>query len=125
MNKMLKRTLIQYIQAMDHHFMCLDLSIDDATCLQIHSLETLGGCIDDLRNLVEVLPISELPVSSTIRHGLYNQLTIIGGFAQLMMHKQAGLVEQNTIHHLNHILETGKSIEVALQSEKATNTLNV
>ena len=123
MNKTLKYTLMHSIQMIDHDFMCLELSIGEATDLQMRSLDTLSISIDKLRSTIHVLPISTNPVCSMVRHDIYNHLTVIGGFAQVLMHKRAGYLAPDTIMYLNKIIETSKQIEAALQAEKAANAL--
>lgn len=124
MNKIIKCTLTHFIQMIDHDFMCLDLSIAEATELQMHSLETLSISIDKLRSTVQFLPVSNNPVCSMVRHDIYNHLTVIGGFAQVLMHKRAGYLEPDTIMYLNKIIQTSKQIEAALQAEKAANAVS-
>jgi hypothetical protein len=113
----LKAILLQAIQTLNQNFMDLGLSIEHATDLQISSLETLRISINELQHTIEVL--SDEPLCSVERHDMRNQLTVIGGFAQLLQHKRTGALENRSISFLQNILATAHVIADILEADKA------
>jgi len=119
MRSTLKRTLLYHLQMIERDYMCLDLSIAQGSDLQIRSLETLGISIDRMRMIVDSTPVSQHPLCSIIRHDIFNQITIIGGFAQLLQEKRVGPLASEAKLYLEKILVTRMHIETALVADKA------
>ena len=119
MFKTLKRTLTHDVQTMDHHFMCLDLSLGSATDLQIHRLEALGIGIDGLRFLLEGLPMSRELVDRAVLHDMRNQLAIISTDAQFLFLSYKGTLGCEARSYLEAILNRCERITEALERTKA------
>jgi hypothetical protein len=119
MRQTLKNTLTQHLQMMDHDYKCLDLSVRPWNEMQIHSLETLRTSLRRLRQTITNSAPSEAPISVALRQDIYNQLAIIGGFVQILLDKQVGEVGYAAANSLEKILNEGRNIKDALESDKA------
>ena len=119
MRQSLKNTLIQHLQAMDHDYKCLDLSVRPWNEMQIHSLETLRTSLRRLRDTVSKTSVSESPISVAMRQDIYNQLAIIGGFVQILLDRQVGEVGYAATTSLEKILTAGRNIKDDLEADKS------
>jgi hypothetical protein len=119
MRSTLKRTLLYHLQMLQRDFMCLDLSIAQGSDMQIRSLETLGLSIDRLRMIVDSTPTSQCVLCSVIRHNIFNQVTVISGFAQLLQEKRVGPLANESKLYIEKILAARMHIEAALLTDKA------
>lgn len=118
MRQALKNTLVQHLQAMDHDYKCLDLSVRPWNEMQIHSLETLRTSLRRLRDTVNKTSTSEGPISVAMRQDIYNQLAIIGGFVQILLDKQVGEVGFAAANSLEKILNAGRNMKDDLEADK-------
>lgn len=114
----LKQSITGLIQDIEHNFLSLSLDIHSISDLQWRSLGTLGLSIKALSSNVEEMIITQETLASITRHDLYNQITVISGFAQILKHKRAGNLEATTIIYLDKIVEICGHIEVALKADK-------
>ena len=125
MFKILKRTLTHSIQTMDHHFMCLDLSLGTATDLQIRRLDALGISIDGLRFLLEGLPMSRELVDRVVLHDIRNQLARISTDAQLLFVSYKATLGCEAKSYLEGILIECERITEALEKTKTLATATI
>jgi hypothetical protein len=119
MRQSLKHILSQHLQAMEHDYKCLDLSVRPWNEMQIHSLETLRTSLRRLRDTVNKTAVSESPISVALRQDIYNQLAIIGGFVQILLDRQVGEVGFAATTSLEKILNEGRNMKDALEADKA------
>jgi signal transduction histidine kinase len=98
----LKQTLHQQVRQLEHDFNALNRSSNTWNDLQLRSLDTLAFNIRRLSSSVEDLP--NTPLTNNTRHELRNQLTVILGFAQVMLHRRAGEMTLEATVHLQKMV---------------------
>jgi signal transduction histidine kinase len=98
----LKQTLSQQVRQLEQDFNALSRSSTTWNDLQLRSLDTLAFNIRRLSISVDELPST--PLSNNSRHELRNQLTVILGFAQVMLHRRAGEMPLESTVYLQKIV---------------------
>jgi hypothetical protein len=106
----LKRSLSQHLQALERHFICLDLSIADWNEIQIRHLESLRVSIDCLHFMIESFASPHEALPPVIQDEISSQVVTIADIAQLLLYRfastltpQAATCLQEFIFTLNHI----------------------
>jgi len=115
---LLKHILSPHAQALKHDFLSLRRALTDANDLQRRSLDILDIDITRLITLIDDLPTHHEPLSHDLRHDLRNRLTVIIGYAQIMMHRRAGTLTGDTLGLLQKIISMSHHINTAIEHDK-------
>jgi|GEM_PF-1701176 len=118
MRQLLKQALTQHVQVLGRNFKSLDLSVLPWNEVQISSLETLRMSIQRLKQTIGYASPSDGPLDARTRQELYNELTIIIGFSQILFFKEAGDLSLLSSAALQTILKTSAQIQDALEADK-------
>lgn len=113
----LKHVLSQQVHMLEREFESLIQSSPAWNDLQTRSLNVLTINIRRLHNTVESLSDHE-PLSLDMRHELRNQITVVMGYAQLMLHRRAGNLPPEASSCLNNIMSIVMQINTSLDRTK-------
>jgi len=106
----LKRTLNEHLQALEHDFMCLDLSIVDWNEIQLRRLESLRLSIGCLRFIIEGFASSHAPLPAVIQDEVGSQIMTIADLAQLLLYRCADELSSEAAMHLQQFIATLKRV---------------
>jgi signal transduction histidine kinase len=112
----LKHTLSQQVRLLEHDYIALSHTSTTWNELQVRSLDTLVFNIQRL--MVSINSLSDGPMGDGTRHELRNQLTVVLGFAQVMMHRRAGELSAEAMTHLQSIALVVDRINQALERDQ-------
>jgi signal transduction histidine kinase len=113
----LKHVLSQQVQMLEREFESLIQGSPTWNDLQTRSLNVLTINIHRLRNTVESLSAHET-LSLDMRHELRNQITVVMGYAQLMLHRRAGDLPMEASVCLHKIMAIVMQINTSLDRNK-------
>lgn len=113
----LKHVLRQQVQMLEREFESLIQSSPTWNDLQSRSLNVLTLNIQRLQNTVESLTEHEA-LSIDMRHELRNQITVVMGYAQLMLHRRAGDLPPKASVSLQKIMALVMQINTLLDRNK-------
>jgi hypothetical protein len=106
----IKRDLTQHLQTLDHYFMCFDLSILDWDDIQMRQLKSLSQSIRCLRFIIEGFAMEHMPLPSVIENDVCNQIVTIADLAQLLLHRCADDLSEDSTTHLQKFISTLKTV---------------
>jgi hypothetical protein len=106
----LKRTLTQHLQALEHDFMCLDLSIVDWNDIQMRRLDSLRLSVDCLRFTIEGFATTSEPLPSVIQDEICSQIVTIADIAQLLLYRCADELSTDAANYLQKFIFTLKRV---------------
>lgn len=113
----LKHVLSQQVQVLEREFESLMRSSRTWNDLQTRSLDVLTINIRRLRTTVDDLE-DQSALSLDMRHELRNRITVIMGYAQLMLHRRAGDLPKEASASLNKIMSLVMQINTSLDRNK-------
>lgn len=113
----LKYVLSQQVQLLERDFDNLKCSGTSWNDLQARSMEIIAITIPRLSNSITTLPNHET-LSVDMRHELRNQITIVMGYAQLMLHRRAGEMPLECTAYLQKMMVIVMHINTSLDQDK-------
>jgi signal transduction histidine kinase len=113
----LKHVLRQHVQMLEHEFQTLLRTSSTWNALQTRSLDILTINIHRLSTTVESLADHE-SLSLDMRHELRNQITVVMGYAQLMLHRRAGELPPEASVCLHNMMVLVMHINTCLDRNK-------
>ena len=113
----LKHVLSEQVQTLERDFVSLTQASPTWNDLHLRSLNILTLTIRRLAETVDALPDGE-PLSVDMRHELRNQITVVMGYAQLMMHRRAGELPAEAAASLEKIMTVVMRINTSLDRYK-------
>ena len=113
----LKYVLSQQVQLLERDFDNLKCSGTSWNDLQVRSMEIIAITIPRLSNSITTLPNHET-LSVDMRHELRNQITIVMGYAQLMLHRRAGEMPLECTAYLQKMMVIVMHINTSLDQDK-------
>jgi len=113
----LKHSLSQQVQVLEHEFSGIMRSSSTWNDLQTRSLEILAITMRRLSDTITTLPNHET-LSIDMRHELRNQITIVMGYAQLMLHRRAGEMPLECTAYLQKMMVIVMHINASLDQDK-------
>ena len=114
----LKHIITHQAQTLEHDFIALTNTTTTWNDLQRRSIEIIEINIKRLITIIEALPSHNEPLSHDIRHDLRNRLTVIIGYAQLMLHRRAGVLPIDGAVFLQKIIIMSAHINTAIDHDK-------
>lgn len=113
----LKYVLSQQVQLLERDFDNLKCSGTSWNDLQVRSMEIIAITIPRLSNSITTLTNHET-LSVDMRHELRNQITIVMGYAQLMLHRRAGEMPLECTAYLQKMMVIVMHINTSLDQDK-------
>jgi signal transduction histidine kinase len=113
----LKHILSQQVQVLERDFSGIMRSSNSWNDLQSRSLNVISITIRRLTNTIDSLSSREA-LSLDMRHELRNQLTILMGYAQLMLHRRAGEMPQDAAATLKKMMTLILNMNASLDEDK-------
>jgi signal transduction histidine kinase len=101
----LKHVLSQRVQLLERDFTGLLHSGTAWNDLHIRSLDIIKLTIRRLAETIDTLSTDE-EISIDMRHELRNQITVVMGYAQLMLHRRAGALPPEASSYLRQMMMT-------------------
>ena len=113
----LKNTLSQQVQVLERDFSVIMRSTTTWNDLQTRSLNVLSITIHRLTTTIDSLP-ARGALTLDMRHELRNQLTILMGYAQLMLHRRAGEMPQEASATLKKMMTLILHMNASLDEDR-------
>ena len=119
----LKHVLSQQVQMLERDFASLVRSSPTWNELQTRSLEIISVTLRRLAITIASLPDPE-SLSIDMRNELRNQITVVMGYAQLMMHRRAGELSLESTTYLQKMMTIVMQINSSLDRDKKKKARN-
>lgn len=116
MYAIMKRTLIQHLQTLEHYFFCLSLSIIHWNEIQMRQIESLNQGIGCLRLTIEAFASISAPFPSVIEDDLYSQIVTLEDMLLLFQRRCSHLLNDAACQHLEQMIQSLHDIHNDLEA---------